>query len=354
MAVLLATAMPLRAQSAGPAPRVDADGTVHADGIAVPPSEYLSAEARAALIARLTAAPVKLGAGADFVTNARANGDVAAKAIIAKWLAIYPARIEPVTMNGVQTDMVTPEAGVAPDNRRRVLINLHGGGFFTGARSGGQEESVPLAGRGRIKVVAVDYRLAPENRFPAASEDVERVYRALLKDYSPGNIGIYGCSAGGSLVAQSMAWVQTRGLPRPGAIGIFCSGAMPSFWYGGDSFATTPMMNGRPQTSPAAVRTGPGSLYLAEADQNDPRVTPGLYPDVLAKFPPTLLVTGTRDTSMSNAIVTNARLLAAGVDTQLFVQEGLGHGEFTLIPGTAEAAQAYDVIWRFFDRHLGR
>ena len=61
-----------------------------------------------------------------------------------------------------------------------------------------------------------------------------------------------------------------------------------------------------------------------------------------------------RLTSMSNAIDTNARLLAAGVETQLFVQEGLGHGEFTLIPGTPEAAQAYDVIWRFFDRHLAK
>jgi acetyl esterase/lipase len=53
-------------------------------------------------------------------------------------------------------------------------------------------------------------------------------------------------------------------------------------------------------------------------------------------------------------LVTNARLLAAGVETQLFVQEGMGHGDFGIAPGTPEATQAYDVIWRWFDRHLGR
>jgi acetyl esterase/lipase len=353
IAAALLTAAPGQAQSA-PAPRVDLDGTVHADGVAVPPSAFMSPEARAALAARLTAPPVAIGAGADFVKTARANSDVAAKAVIAKWLAIYPARIDSVTMGGVRTDVVVPVAGIAPENRHRVLISLHGGGFFAGARSGGQEEALPVAGRGRIEVVAVDYRLAPENKFPAASEDVERVYRALLKDYRPDNIGIYGCSAGGALVAQSVARFQHVGLPAPGAVGIFCSGAMPSFWYDGDSFATTPMMNARPQSTMAAVRNAPGGLYLAGADEKDPLVTPGLFPEVLAKFPPTLMVTGTRDTSMSNAIVTNARLLAAGVETQLFVQEGLGHGEFTLIPGTPEATQAYDVIWRFFDRHLAK
>ncbi len=350
----LMAATPVCAQSVGQAPRVDADGTVHADGVVVPPSEFLSAAARAALIARLTVAPTPMATGADFIKTARAASAVAAKAVLAKWLAIYPARIDPVTMNGVQTDVVTPVSGIAPENEHRVLIGLHGGGFFAGARSGGQEEAAPVSGRGRIKVVAVDYRLGPENRFPAASEDVERVYRALLKEYRPENIGIFGCSAGGALVAQSVARFQHLNLPAPGAIGIFCSGAMPSFWYGGDSFATTPMMNGRPQGTMAGVIKGPGNLYLADADGNDPLVTPGLFPGVLAKFPPTLLITGTRDASMSNAIVTNARLLDAGVETQLFVQEGLGHGEFTLIPGTPEATQAYDVIWRFFDRHLAK
>lgn len=333
---------------------VDPDGTVHADGVTVPLSEFLSPQARALLAARLTTPAAPMVQGDGFVSAARAASDRLAKGVIAQWQARYPARVDAVTMGGVQTDVVTPTSGIAPHNARRVLINLHGGGFFAGARTGGQAEAIPLAGRGRIKVVAVDYRLAPEHRFPAASQDVEQVYRALLKHYRPENIGIYGCSAGGTLVAESMAWFQHRHLPAPGAIGMFCSGAMPGYWSGGDSFAVTPMMNARPPVTKAQLKGGVDTQYLADTRDSDPLVTPGLFPAVLARFPPTLIVTGTRDTAMSNALATNGRLIDAGVKTELLVQEGMGHGDFTLLVGTPEAEQAYAVIWHFFDRHLGR
>jgi len=62
------------------------------------------------------------------------------------------------------------------------------------------------------------YRQAPEFAFPAATEDIAAVYRELLKTYRPEDIGIFGCSAGGSLTAQSMAWFLKENLPLPGAI----------------------------------------------------------------------------------------------------------------------------------------
>lgn len=116
--------------------------------------------------------------------------------------------------------------------KARVLINLHGGGF-AGCWPGCAElESRPIAFLGQVRVVSVDYRQAPDNKFPAASEDVANVYRALLKTYKPNEIGIYGCSAGGMLTAESVAWFQQHALPTPGAIGIFCAGAGE---FGGDA-----------------------------------------------------------------------------------------------------------------------
>jgi epsilon-lactone hydrolase len=96
------------------------------------------------------------------------------------------------------------------------LINLHEGGFVFGGRWGGQIESIPIAAVGKFKVMSVDYRMAPEHRFPAASGDVAAVYRELLNTYQPKNIGIYGCSACGLLTAQAVAWLQKEGLPPPG------------------------------------------------------------------------------------------------------------------------------------------
>jgi monoterpene epsilon-lactone hydrolase len=333
---------------------LDADGTIHADGVRIPTSSLLSANARKQLADRLQQGPPPSAAETGIV-SARAASDKGQKITLDRWLALSPSDITSVVMNGVRTDVVIPKTGIASENAKRVLINLHGGGFSAGAKYGGQAESVPLAARGRIKVVAVDYRLSPEYLFPAASEDVEAVYRKLLETYRPENIGIYGCSAGGTLAAQAIAWFQKKGLPRPGAVGVFCSGAMPDFWFGGDSGKLGSLLNAiPPQGNPNSAKPGAPRYYLSGINPNDPLVTPGLFPEVLAKFPPTLIVTGTRDIAMSNALVTNVRLLQAGAETQLLVLEGIGHGQFNAFVGSPEATDAYDIIWKFFDKHLGR
>jgi monoterpene epsilon-lactone hydrolase len=348
-------AAPPAASTPPSAPVVDDKGTIEVGQLTIPVSSFLSDDAKAQLTKRLHEGPPPSAVDTGIVA-ARAQSDAGQKAILEKWLILDPSDIVPTRMNGVLTDVVIPKTGISPDNANRVLINLHGGGFSAGARSGGQAEAVPLAARGRIKVVAVDYRLSPEYLFPAASEDVANVYRELLKTYKPANIGIYGCSAGGTLTAQVVAWFQTHDLPRPGAIGIFCSGAMPSFWFGGDSAALAPTLNAihHPQGDPGHSKAGAPRFYLEGIDQNNPLITPGLFTKVLAQFPPTLIVTGTRDVSMSNALVTNVRLLQAGVETQLLVLEGIGHGQFNAFAGSPEAKDAYDIIWHFFDTHLGR
>jgi acetyl esterase/lipase len=345
---------PADAQEQSQRPAVTPDGTVSAS-IAVPLSSFLSAEAKAAFLERLMA-PSQISFMRDGIPAARAATDQAHQEILKKWLDVYPASIVSSHIDGVRVDTITPASGISRENAARVLINVHGGGFYIGGNYGGQIESVPVAGRGRIKVVAIDYRLAPEHTFPAASEDVATVYRHLLKTYKAENIGIFGCSAGGTLTGQSLTWFQAHNLPRPGAAGIFCSGLLPTFWYGGDAAELAGFLNGTPpqRPPPRPMPAGAPRSYFHDIDENDPRVTPGLFPEVLRGFPPTLLVTGTRDVAMSNAIETHMRLLQVNVDAHLIVQDGMGHGHFNSFAGTPEAKHAYDVIWRFFDRYLGR
>ncbi len=257
---------------------------------------------------------------------------------------LYPVREEAWEIDGVYTEVFEPASGVPTENADRILINLHGGAFSLGARTEGRLESIPVASVARMRVVSVDYRQGPEHRFPAASEDVAVVYRHLLRDHSPDQIGIFGCSAGGLLTAQSVAWLDAHDLPQPGGIGIFCSGA-GEFAVGDASVITA-----------AFAEDLGGDLviaYFKGTDWSDPLVAPIDHPDLLGRFPPSLVITSTRDPALSSAIVTHQRLIGAGVESELHVYEGLMHYFFadTALP---ESRQVFEVIAEFFDRRLAR
>lgn len=224
-----------------------------------------------------------------------------------------------------------------------------GGGFSGCWPACAELESRPISALGRIKVVSVDYREGPENKFPAASEDVASVYGQLLKTYKPENIGIFGCSAGGILTAESVAWFEKHDLPRPGAIGIFCASAGE---FGGDAaYTSTPL--GEARLMPEMREGGMKRLgYFADTDPKDPLVSPIYSSEVLAKFPPTLIITGTRAMEMSSAVHTHAQLVKLGVDAELHVWEGLFHG-FFYNPDVPESRDAYNVIVKFFEKRLG-
>ena len=195
-----------------------------------------------------------------------------------------------------------------------------------------------------MRVVSVDYRQGPEHRFPAASEGVATVYRHLLKNHTPEQIGIFGCSAGGMLTAQSIAWFDAQELPQPGAIGIFCAGA------GEFGVGDAGVITGAFGEDHGGERTMP---YFEGADWSDPLVAPIDHPDLLRQFPPTLVITSTRDGALGSAIVTHQRLVGVGVESELHVYEGLMHYFFadTSLP---ESRQVFDVTSRFFDRHLAQ
>jgi epsilon-lactone hydrolase len=327
-------------------PSVDSRGNVSVPAFVMPYSVYASPEAQRLFQQMLEQGRHAPGIGSIAASRAyydRINTDRADR-----MRKIYPVSIHAETMGGVPTDVVLPAQGVAARQRHRVLINLHGGAFLWGAHSGGLVEAIPLASLGRIKVVSVDYRQGPEHVFPAASEDVEAVYRALLKQYPAKNIGIYGCSAGGVLTGEAVARIITRKLPVPGAIGTFCGSVSE---MAGDSTFMSPVLSGDPPpVRPLQLADLP---YFKGAKVNDPLVFPANSPALLAKFPPTLLITGTRDFTMSSVVHSQALLTAAGVDAELHVWDGMWHSFFS-DPEMPESREAYAVMVGFFDRRLGR
>jgi epsilon-lactone hydrolase len=341
------------AGNARPQPWVDPEGVAHLPVAGVPPSRFMSAEARAKFI-RQFASPEPahheaVHGGAADVKVLREDDERKNAPFVARAEQLYPVNIEPRVIGGVRTRVITPKAGVAPHNRARLLINLHGGGFEWGEGNGALTESVPIAGVGRITVVTVAYRMGPESTFPAASEDVAAVYRELLKNHRAPDIGIYGCSAGGILATQAVAWFEKEKLPIPGAIGTFCGSAVV---IGGDSSHVAPLLVGELPFEDADTGSMRSNPYFREASSSDPLVQPSLSAQVLSRFPPTLLITGSRDFMSSSLFAAQAALTRAGVDAELHVWDGMWHA-FFMDPDLPESKEVYRVVVRFFDRHLG-
>lgn len=256
----------------------------------------------------------------------------------------YAVSVSTETIAGVEVEIFTPEAGVSDQNRQRVLINLHAGAFIYDSRMASHTESRPVAALGQIKVVSVDYRLAPEFQFPAATDDVLAVYKALLQDYPAENIGLFGWSAGALLTSQTLARLQQEGLPLPGAIAMAAAGA--HFWAEGDSGHTAHALygfdNGAPQENP----------YFKGVDSHDPLVFPGNSTAILANFPPSLLMSSTRDFALSSLVHTHSQLVKLKVKADLHVWEGLNHA-FIYNPDLPESEDASALTAAFFQQHLG-
>lgn len=321
---------------------VDSDGAVQIPGYAVPLSSFLSPEAKAYVAQHMR----------DMQDPELVKQDQGVPRFMKHYIerdeALFAVERKNASLGGVHTYTYDPRSGISEKNKARVLINLHGGGFSGCWPACAELESIPISSLMKIKVVTVDYREGPDNKFPAASEDVASVYRELLKTYKPQNIGIYGCSAGGMLTAMSLAWFQTHGLPKPGAVGIYCASAGA---FGGDAtYIAFPFGEGRmpPTRAPGQSQLG----YFSGTDTKDPLVSPMNSPEIIAKFPPTLLITGTRDFAMSGTIHTDTELTKLGVKTELHVWDGLFHG-FFYNAEVPESRDAFNVMISFFDRNLG-
>ncbi|MEG3143638.1 alpha/beta hydrolase fold domain-containing protein [Sphingomonas sp. RT2P30] len=346
VATLMVGLAPVAAQTApDTAGSIKPDKTVVVPSFELPPSVYVSAEAKAAMPAKPTDPEAQmlkmLAAGMVPAVRPKIGQYMAPQ--IDRIKALYKVTTRDATIAGVPAVYVTPAGGVPKINKSKILLNLPGGGFVMGMAPGtGMVESIPLSALAGVEIVSITYRQAPEAKYPAATEDVVKVYRDLLKTHKPQDIAVFGCSAGGLLTAEAMAAFVREKLPLPAAIGIFCASADAR--WGGDSRAYA-----RPFQ---ALPSSPRSLgYFEGANLDDPQVSPILSPDLLKRFPPTLLITATRAMEMSAAVNTHRELVKLGVDADLHVWDGLGHA-FFYDPSLPESREAFDVMARFFRQHL--
>lgn len=251
--------------------------------------------------------------------------------------------LQEVRLGGALVQVAT-HRDIAPADQDKALLYLHGGALVY---CGGEFVKYFAQGEAktyRMKVFAVDYRMPPDHPFPAGLDDCVSAYQALLKDYRPENICIYGVSAGGNLAAATPLKIRDLGLPLPAAVGLLTPEV--DLTESGDSF----VLNAGIDCMAPFTYPEPNALYADGADLSDPYVSP-LFGDFTKGFPPTFIQTGTRDLFLSNSARMHRALRRAGIEAELHVWEGMPHAGFGgKSPEDLELRQEFR---RFLDKRLG-
>ena len=242
------------------------------------------------------------------VTQMRADWDAAFAPRAASWPRVT------VEAGGVPAEWIAPP-GLETN---RTILYLHGGGFRLGSLDSHRDLMQRLALAAQARLLAVDYRLAPEHRWPAAHDDAFAAWRWLVSE-AGGDAVIAGDSAGAGLVACTMLRARDEGVPLPRAA------LMMSPWTDlaatGASYETHAALDPIHQR---AMLLGMTRGYLGkDHDPRDPRVSP-LFAD-LAGLLPLCIQCGERETILDDSRVFADRARAAGVPVDLAVFDGMIH-----------------------------
>jgi acetyl esterase/lipase len=230
----------------------------------------------------------------------------------------------------VPVRVTNPQSG----SPRGVYMEIHGGGFYMSTAGRSDFRNRQLADAAGVAVVSVDYRLAPENPWPAAPDDCETAALWLLEEaktrFGTSRLAIGGGSAGANLVMTTLLRLRDKGLLDP-----FVGAALQ---YGAfDLSLQTP-----------AARQFADEYYLQAyvgevEDRTNPDISP-LYGD-LYDLPPALLTIGTLDPVLEDTLLMAMRLSAAGGEVDLRVYPECGHGFLGFPIAMARAANKDIETW---------
>jgi acetyl esterase/lipase len=247
------------------------------------------------------------------------------------------------TLDGVETELSTPDTLLGED----VILYIHGGGMTSGNARTSRGYASLLAAETGLRVHAISYRLAPENKFPAASDDCFTVYKALLEKYPHSKIALIGESAGGYLSIVTALMAKDTGITVPASVTAYSgvtdvTGTLPSHVKNG---ATDKMV-------PAGTDGKLKEMYFPDTDAKHPYISP-LYGN-LKGFPPVKLVAEKSETLADDSVYFAEKAKAAGVDVRLQMWEGTFHAFPTTGKGTPEGAQVLAETVAFIREHFKR
>jgi acetyl esterase/lipase len=258
------------------------------------------------------------------------------------WLRTRGVKVR--TVNDSQSGIVVRGEWIEPvradddgddgDNDRGVIFYIHGGGFVACSAATHRPLTASLARLSRRRVFSLDYRLAPEHRYPAALDDAVAAYNWLLthEGIPASAISFAGDSAGGGLVLASLLRVRDAGLPPPAC--AVCFSPWTDLAGAGESQRSNDGLCAMFRTENAAEFA---PAYLGDASPRDPYASPA-YAD-LAGLPPLLLQVGSTELLLDDARRVHQKIQEANGSSRLEIYEDVAHG-WQMLDGLVPEARA--------------
>ncbi|MEV7386496.1 alpha/beta hydrolase fold domain-containing protein [Streptomyces sp. NPDC091215] len=274
------------------------------------------------------------------------GGDVAeARAVFHEMMTSIPLPPDVTTTPGQLGGVPVVTVETPGGDPSRVLLYLHGGAYAIGSAADAASLAADVSRRSGARAVCVDYRLAPENPFPAAVDDAVAAYRELLGQGVPAaRIALVGESAGGGLAVATLVALRDAGLPQPSSAAVFSPWA--DLTVSGASVTSKAALD--PALTPRALRTRAAD-YLGATAATDPLASP-LFAD-LTGLPPLLVQVGSHEILLDDAVRLAARAAADDVRVQLQVWPRVPHVFQAFAVMLDEADEALDSAAAFTRAH---
>ena len=249
----------------------------------------------------------------------------------------------PVYLDTLLLEWILPETEIDPS---KVILYLHGGAYVQKTPEFHKRYTKSIADDSGIRVLMVDYRLAPEHPFPAALEDATKAYHWLLtQGYKSNNIALAGDSAGGGLAAAIIIQSKENGEELPACV------VMLSPWLdltgSGNSIVRLAKVDA--QLNWKTLRISAKSYY-GDYPPDFPLISP-LYAN-LKGFPPTLIIAGGHEILLDDSIRFADRAVMSNVDVELLVEPKMGHAWSIFEMVIPEAQKANEIMCNFIQKNL--
>jgi len=249
--------------------------------------------------------------------------------------------ILPEVIEGMQVAWHIPDGA----DRKKIILYVHGGGYVSGSCSDHRAFLSAFTKRVGVINLIYEYRLAPENPFPAALNDSVRMYEWLLASgYKPVNIVIAGESAGGGLCLATLLALKERELPMPAA--AVAISPWTDLTCSGESYKTKNRVSAAPLNSWFVF----SNYYVGTNNADNPLISP-LFGD-LQGLPPLFINSGTDDELFDDGEQFYLKAKEAGVDATFRAGEGQLHCYPFFAPMFREATEAMDEICEFITFRL--